>query len=189
MAARAFDAVAPLTLRQWAAREGIDAGMLALHLKVDPDLLERIERGEVVPGDELVERLWVLTSGQATFDLIPIRRDPSPGSERAGQGAAASSSLAAAAPVSCEPGPTGADLGAGQQPASRTPPPPTCMGWLARRDGGGWFIEAWLQGYRYHQFSIDEARDLVAELGELVAVHDATPAGFARQCPVDRVAA
>jgi len=154
--------LSPASLAEWREREGVGLEQLARTLRIEAAMLERIEAAEVEPDDDLVERIGDLIErgfnhgfGLPGPTANPPATQPAaagdvPSPRRGGRGAAAPNPAA--------------------PPAAA---PPTFMAWLARRDGGGWFIESWWEGWRYQVFSIDKARKLVAELGELVAIHDA----------------
>ncbi len=203
----------PQSLAEWRGREGVALDQLARALRVEATTLERIEAGEVAPGNELRERIGrTIDKGFSHSLQAPTANRPAHGDARPaavpaarahGTGGAARDKDVPSVPphdygCSCDEFPTASGTlpaidrdGSGGVAASlgheeAAAPPvyskgsPNFTGWLKRCDGGDWHIEGWWDGWKHSTFSIDEARQMAAELGQLVAIHDATPAGFAR---------
>lgn len=160
--------VLPGALCSWRASNPMDDRALIALIGVGNATCRRIEEGEIEPDDELAERLWRAIHSHAA----PSPTRGGPGAEAAGPHPAASA--IGGAGIQSAGAPDGADRN-----VPRTPPIGAIM---AKRNTLDWEIWLWLGG-RQTMLSIDQARQLVAELGPLVAVHDQPDRYEAREAP------
>ncbi|HEV2746631.1 MAG TPA: hypothetical protein VGW34_04960 [Allosphingosinicella sp.] len=148
-------------LAAWRAGRAHDEANCRALFGASPELLQRIESGEVEPCDALAERIGRIVDAPPPSDAgappAPVR-------------------VETAAGPALPPGRAGAPDG-GDRP--RVPPRAPAVAavhpvaaLLAKRDTLDWEIWLFLGGEQ-KRLSIATARALLAELGPLVAVHDA----------------